>query len=268
MFQRGTKFIGINSFFAKATGVSTPSFLSGNQFLSTVAQYQLSHFSHTFSLDLTSVEALAAGSDQVAVYGWKHCHYIQVMDAIRPSDNFAITAYSFSDLNFGFTKEGRCFGVLTPRKGIPNEFCYIGLANLVLENWKRIQEQKKVIPLIFCLDMNNNPYPFKVENMLSTDATQNKLYSHKELRRIAFLANHIDNADVRESAKQTFKFVEVKQTNDGVYTLHETSAPHLHPDYPTLFKARQASLKTSSVPQAWAVQLEKEVREYNNKTGR
>lgn len=268
MFQRGTKLISSNSIFAKTTDFCTPSFLSGTRFFLASNSYRFLRFHHEFSLDLTAIKALAAGSDQVAVYGWKHCHYLEILSAIKPSDDFSITAYSYAELNFSRTLEGRPLGVLTPRKNIPNEYCYIGLANLVLENWKRIQENKKVIPLIFCLETENNPYPFTVENMLATDEVQNKLYSHKELRRIAYLSNHIDNADVRESANQTFKFVEVKQSKDGEYSLKEIDAPHRHPDYLKFFQARQAALQTSAVPQAWAVQLEKEVSAYNKQAGR
>src|SRR5579885_1270294 len=114
-------------------------------------------------LDIDSVKEVLHGSDQAVVYGTRTCKYTQVQDAIadlalskkikvKKLYNWELSQYESGP--FCSTAEDRNMSLLSYKKTYiePKSItrpCKTTLTDLVLENYKRIDEGKAVIPVLF-----------------------------------------------------------------------------------------------------------------------
>ncbi len=121
--------------------------------------------------------------------------------------------------------------------------CKAALVNMVLENYQSQITGKKMVPIIFCIDITNNRFPLTSEDVLSktktilkngtTSSLANDLVTHKELRRAYKLCHDpMMPLKFREVAKESFKFVRVEEIRrdelsnlEISITLQPTSAP-------------------------------------------
>lgn len=209
------------------------------------------------SMDLHSVTAITKECDEVVMYGFFSCKYYVIKDILRQalSDGMKIGALKQVDdyeltetyektniarINFQDTKDARA--------------CKALITNIVLENVLRLQANKKIIPVIFCIDIDNNQYQFNVENMLSKIDTYNDLITHKELRRACKLCTD-PNLDIQKAAQATFKFVKVKVLAEKSYRLEEISAPYKDADYQKHMKTRKSQSHCAPKDNGWRPQL-------------
>lgn len=195
-------------------------------------------------LDPDSVIQVCGEADQVMVYGWNHCKYKEVRDAISEMaclEHFPIKRIFDYTMGNPFkeacrTLEGRDLNNLvfegtevytTPidvelpidlvAKVVPRT-CKTAITNLVLENYKRILEGETPIPLLFCVDIDGNPQPFTIDKMTSKDLHFNTQITYKELRRAYKLCTYGDSR-IRLAAEKTFKFVRLRKIGDESYSL-------------------------------------------------
>lgn len=213
-------------------------------------------------------------SEQVMVYGWGHCKYLQVAGSLAES-NFPDNPSPFKkiyDCAFGDTRvrtlEGR--RIQEMRVDIPdddylkelNRRCKSGVTNLVFENFQRREEGLSLIPLLFCIDIDDTgdhpwdkrrnrwdfdgPNPWRTtpellceKDRMTVTGQMNDFTTHSELRRCFKLANTFSDPRIRNVANSTFKFVRVVQNRDTLeYRLESVRAPWDHADWDRFWKKR------------------------------
>lgn len=214
--------------------------------------------SKPFCLDPQSVMEICPEADEVMVYGWKHCKYGEVHDAIQglaTIEEFPIkkvhswkAGYIRSD-ETGKTLDGQIFSRLMfaePENDIQKNSrpCKTALTNLVLENYLRDQEGLNCIPLIFCIDIDDNPKTCNSETILSRETANNNAITNKEIRRAFKLARY-DDIGVQWAANHTFKFVKLTKREDNSYSMEAIAAPWESDDWVTNWNLRQR-LSTST----------------------
>jgi len=157
------------------------------------------------------------------VYGFQHCEYEQVCQGLKKK---IVRAYDWSlgnnsckTINLSGERVYKIDpGALQAKnaKKMCNRYCKAGLVNLVIENYRKQKNGEPLTPVIFCIDIENNPYPLTSKNLLSKtkvvgNTVMNQVVTHSELRRAYKLCNDPRvREDIREIAKKTFKFVHVK----------------------------------------------------------
>lgn len=171
-------------------------------------------------LDYESVSQITENSNQAVVYGFQHCRYTQVTEALKNETSPIKKIFDcsiggpFADISVMTTLEGRKLEQVR----IPNldrhdvvrelkQYCKAGLVNIIIENIKREKEGKPIIPVLFVTDIEENTHPIRSETIASKE---NTFVTMGELRR-AYKLCHDPNLhlQVREMAQKTFKFVKV-----------------------------------------------------------
>jgi hypothetical protein len=134
----------------------------------------------------------------------------------------------------------------------------------LLENMKRIQEKLPVIPVLFCIDIDDNPKPLSIETLCSKQKNMNRQITHKELRRAYKLSTH-ENPAIRQAAAETFRFVKLAYwKEEGTYFLKQIAAPWDSPKFASCWAARkkQSTSKPKPAETNWRKSLDKEVSKH------
>ena len=227
-------------------------------------------FGASFQLDTSSVQQVVGKSNQVVVYGFEHCEYEAVgaflkravEDSIIYEESYPIQkCLNYHSLT---TLEGRDFAYAIP-SGEKNattthqacrRSCKGFLPNLVIENCTRRSEKLEPISLIFCIDVDGNPYPTTPASMLSKDDKLNPLVTHSELRR-AYKLCHDPKLDpeVRSVAQNTFKFVKVAAGKGGLHKLELTDAPWKSKDWEAAWAQRKKESKSKPKAEDWRQEM-------------
>lgn len=203
-------------------------------------------------IKLKNIKRIVGDSKQVMVYGFAHCFYNEISLALREKPYSLHTfshAVSQNDPNDRTTLEGRVMSRISAgsldinscSRMIINDNCKSGLTTLVFENFKRSIQGLHLIPILFCIDINENPFPLNSVNILTKSEKMNIRVTHKELRR-AFKLCYDDHVDprIQNIAQVTFKFVKVTRFNNETYTLEEIPAPWKDPTWPDEWAIRKA----------------------------
>ncbi len=181
--------------------------------------------------------------NEAMVYGFQHCHYEEVFDAFRArnikvydstigndvlpeckSESQRADGRKIYQINAGLQENN-----LTEQRELIR-ICKAALVNIVLENYQSQKMKKPIVPIIFCTDTTNNSFPLSIESVTSRTRTivevngnkpeEEKIITHTELRRAYKLCNDPTiNPEIRKIAKQSFKFIEVEQTEIEEKTL-------------------------------------------------
>lgn len=179
-------------------------------------------------LDFTSVREVIGDTEQVMVYGWEHCYYTGVTQAFENSpDSFLKKVFNSSVGFIGAEKERTLEGreiqklsVYSKQAKDTHRFCKAGVTNLLLENYKRFKEGKEIIPVLFCVDTDENQYVTTKDTVSTKDKNNNKLITNSELRRCYKLCCELESSEhpeLREMAniaRQMFKFAKVVKNGD------------------------------------------------------
>ncbi len=116
----------------------------------------------TDSFDYSSIEAICGGSKQLMVYGFSHCGWDRMLSLLS-SDISPFKQIFDHELGWQTdpppkTLEGFPM-VQIPHAGSLASECKAGITNLILTNFLRKKKQQPIIPLLFLLDREQNPYP-------------------------------------------------------------------------------------------------------------
>jgi len=106
---------------------------------------------------------------------------------------------------------------------LPLASCKAGMVNIVFENYKRSKEGLTLIPILFCIDIDDNRYPHDIKSIIHKKLST-KCFTHSELRRAYKLCCELEDEELKEIAQKTFKFVKVKII-DRNYGLESIPAP-------------------------------------------
>lgn len=177
------------------------------------------------NLDFECVKSIVGDCKQLMVYGWHHCHYNSLISAFEFNKNsFLEKVFNFSVGNAYAinteTLEGREIEKLTiqykPEKRF-HRICKNGITNLLLENYKRIKKGEKIIPLLFCVDVDENRYNVTSDSLSSKQPYLNNRITNSELRRCYKLHSELQNSPLAEFqelskiSEEMFKFVKVSK---------------------------------------------------------
>jgi len=214
----------------------------------------------------------AQGPREIAIYGFSHCQGGKIKIIL-----------SLAHLTDSSGRKQRAFTKIldynSPSQIIPNTGPASGmkafLTSTLFENYKRKKEGKKLVPVLFCGDIFNNPFPSTPEKITSKFSGYNGFFSHKEIRRILkhfilkemLLDTPIEGLDrekaleiakeLVEIASETFIAVKVLTDIDDLITGVET-IPFFFQDksYPSLLEKRRfSSSKTGKKSNHWKKQL-------------
>jgi hypothetical protein len=156
-------------------------------------------------LDVTSLNEICGGSKQIAVYGWTHCFYqtlklnIIGREIINNIDCWNSEARKIERVAVYINPKGK-------------EYWKELLTNIVFENCKRSKMHLPIIPIIFCIDIDNNPYITSSKTIFSRNPEDNSRVTNAELRRAYKLCNQTED-EVSAIAKQTFNFTKITMKN-------------------------------------------------------
>ncbi len=174
---------------------------------------------NNFTINNKSVYAVCGELiEEAQIYGFKHCKYLEVQDALRKS-------ILVHDWNFNFVYNQTT--IKDSYRSYMNMY-KCGLVNMVIENYARQKKGLTIIPIIFCINYINscgeNIFPLTLENLLSkvkkteSGKLMKDIITHKELLRCYKLCNDKDvNKTIRDVANKSLKFVEVIE-NDSEKT--------------------------------------------------
>ena len=191
-----------------------------------------------FRFDLQSAHDICDRAEEVMIYGFQHCRYTQVTEAIKSDCSPFKKVYDcsiggpYAPEEVMTTLEGGRF-YQVDIKGLDRDnnvrrlkqYCKAGLVNLIIENVKRAKQQKKLIPALLIIDIDGN------QHRLTPDAVSNKKYTFvtmAELRRIYKLCNDPKlDPKIKEIAAATFKFAKTCKHHDkeGIFSSLEQIEP-------------------------------------------
>lgn len=228
------------------------------------------------SINFNSLEKVCNHSNQLMFYGWDHTHYyeiISLLKMIKDDSNTIIKKHFDFWIGDKFKRDERV-STLEGRKMERIEYdsivgashsakiCKSAIVNLVLENCKRTQENLSLIPLIFCIDIDNNPYPKSVDSIATRALPENSRITNKELRRIYKLC-HLQNNFIADIALKTVKFVKIYINDNIEYEFEELKPFWEDSKWKNSWELRQETKVIKSKINKWEPQLIKAVETYN-----
>jgi hypothetical protein len=223
------------------------------------------------NINKASYKEIAGPTEEVMVYGFEHCKYKEVISILK---NHGIFKKVDKWDDFDKTLEGRDVSLVLlksaaadlfksifnsgPLAGAKDWFavrCKESLLNICVENYQRSLESRPLIPVIYCVDIENNPYPFEAKNVASEDPILNGLITHKELRLCYKVVNEMQNDKLKEVFKETLKFVKLTPFDRKEYKL-ETMAPFWEQsDWKEAWEKRKLNKKNRMPHSNWKEKL-------------
>jgi hypothetical protein len=186
----------------------------------------------SFNLNMDSVRNLCPTANHAMVYGWKSCKYMEVADAMEEDSSPISKIFDWNigdptiDKEHRRTLEGRVMSQIAFDSSKDTDIqagrtCKSAIVDLMIENYKRKQENLPLIPLIFCNDITDKERLITPENIAET--SEEKVITNSELRRCYKISCEINDKEklipVAEIAKEYIKFVKLVETNRTEYKL-------------------------------------------------
>lgn len=255
-------------------------------------------FNTDLKLNFDSVKQIVGESKQVMVYGWIDCYYIEVSKALKSVDspigkvfNSVIGDHGMSDrdkrkiletvdgsiikqLKFDKVHEDKRDHdnslIKTKEKYSTSRVCKAGITNLMLENLKRKQNNMELIPLIFCIEVDES-FSKKdkfvgstPKSITSKNQEQNQLITHSELRRCYKFCQEFEKSsdpllkEIAGIARETIKFVKLTGIEDGSCCLEKIGAPWDRDDWTPAWEERldQRRIQEDKKGNHWIEQVE------------
>jgi hypothetical protein len=186
-----------------------------------------------------SVANICKGSNQAMIYGFSHCKFYKLFNffkfeesPIKKTFDSGITDNPHKQL----TLDNRIIEPICKEK-----YPYTAaLVNIVFENFKRDHLNLPFIPVLFCIDIDGNPFPLSPESLCSKDHRLNSFITHQELRRCYHLCQEFEDVEIRKIAQQTFKFVKITKCLSEIdaHELLEVNPPWSKPEWTAAWEKR------------------------------
>lgn len=191
----------------------------------------------TINLNNESVLNIMEDNKEVMVYGYEHCKYKEVAASISKMD---IKVYFWNDFEEAAGRKITKFITpditnLSSAENVQKLFfaheCKRTLTELLYENFKRKEEGLPLIHLIYCLDIEDNPYPFSQNSLLSLDPNVKNLITHKELRHYYKMSENFHDPRIREIANEILHMVKLVKGPKESFYLKSINAPWNEADW-------------------------------------
>ncbi|MFI5343090.1 MAG: DUF4116 domain-containing protein [Chlamydiales bacterium] len=239
----------------------------------------------SLSINANSIALAFSKADLLAVYGWKHCEYKKIHELLSARYQKVFQCQMLGNpqisADASTTCEGRRLTIFDPvakdlsssnstplRDGEDIRYiariCKTGLINILLENYKRTLEKTPLIPLIFIVDISDNPYPVGQASDFFSDAPY---VTHQEFRRCYKMFKLKDDPDpdlqqMAEIAKEIIQFIKLEVSGDlGSCVLLPAFYQEDKWDQASSDR-RQRKCKVVSEPSRWKVLLTQHAREF------
>ncbi len=197
------------------------------------------------------LEEMVGPTKTAMVYGFYHCYYDRLYFELS---NKEYKVYDYSLSEFLQVPKGFCiFPNFIENNTVPKE-CQASLALFVIENYrKKLCGVKKLPPILFCIDTNNNCYTrINLSNVQEYKILKKRsLVTVKELRR-AYKLCHDPFVDprIRDVARRTFIFLKVVTNSRGrIIELRKVPPP-----WKKAIKFNSAVAKKAKDPNNWRFQ--------------
>lgn len=216
----------------------------------------------------SSIQAIAK-STEFMIYGFLHCKYLDTIRTFdKPGDPFEILCFNSKNTSSGDLEE-------IPHTGKEiSALCKSQLVNLVYENYKREKLGLKKIPLLFFMDVENNPYPLHPKEW-----TSKKLTTFSEIKRLLKMCNFTDSEYCQFSKEEFEKdkgligackaieriaremLIPVRINKAGNIT--KISLPWEHAEFLSSWKGRK-KISSSSSKISWRRELVNKIIQFNH----
>jgi hypothetical protein len=184
-------------------------------------------------LDQGSIDSLIGNSTEVMVYGAHLTRYLEIAEILNK--NHGLRAYDCVNHELSKYVQADDKASNTRRKAKAT------IINLLIENNSRYRSGQPIIPLIFCIAIEENGCIEMVE--YEQVAIQRNIFSSitdSELRR-CYKACTLMGAEIKSIAEMTFKFVAVRQSQSikDLYFLKQISPIWSNPNWASLWARRK-----------------------------
>ena len=171
-------------------------------------------------LNNDSLGKIIGNSNEIVMAGFGDCDYYETVYQNLPS---FIKAYNF--FNLPFKKIEDLYPKKLPDIESEDNVKRLGKAaftQLIIENAKRVREGKPVIPLLMFigLESDKKKIVLDIKKIATSHSHNHENTTDSELRRCYKIFNEMSDAEIRELASKTFKFVKINVSEDKV-TLEE-----------------------------------------------
>lgn len=211
--------------------------------------------------------------EQIVIYGWEHCLYSFVNAALSKIFK-KVFDYRVTDKN-RITLEGHHVEAIAYSPSISplKRKCKMGLVNVVFENYKRSLNQMPLIPILFVVDIDENPFPMSSSSL--TSRNNNKMTS-SELRRAYKLCKELKTGQLKKISKiaeKSIKFVKLSLNQEDKCELVELRPLWEADDWGACWQSRKNTVKSDEKLAlnkydektiSWKDELSKAVEKYDN----
>lgn len=225
---------------------------------------------------ISGISNILYNSRQAVFYGFNHCRYDELPQFFI-TNKIIDRAFKWFTFGMGFnsdkTLEGRTIGVITSKD--LRLSCKSLITLVIIENYKRKKEGLDLIPIIFVVDIDNNPYPMTVESVTTKEAYLNQKFTHCELRRCYRMIYDLppDLKEISTIAQASIKFVKVgnmiydktKPISLIDVSLSEVQPIWNNPNWKKAWDERKAqSVQTRFKYIDWRDEIRKSINDYDN----
>lgn len=189
-------------------------------------------------LDRTSLNKITDGAHRIMVYGFKDCLYQKVENAII---HLGLQAESWSYQSFNTINYDAIDFNLKNSFLTCGRMCKSILTSLFLENYKRSQDGRPLIPLIFCIEKEDEKGICSLDlKKLAHTRNIPGCITDEELRR-AYKSYKEAGPEFQKIILDTLKFVRVKQNSQDhkLYELELLPPFWQNPEWENLWQERQ-----------------------------
>lgn len=240
--------------------------------------------SHDINLHSKDLRKICGKSNQVMVYGWKFCKYEDIKKLLHKNRNDPNSPIrKVFDCSLGLstrqTLEGHYIETFPIQKLFRNLYrhCKLAIINLIFENYKRKKQGLDLIPLIFCVDIDDGAKQFQAYtsmNIIGKDLNEYgiKFTTKQELRLCYKICCEFENKEINDIAKETIKFIKLVTEKPNQYRIKQLEPFWLDKDWDEAWKE---SMKTKSdrtkvafwenafIQRNWKIELAKKIEEFD-----
>lgn len=222
-------------------------------------------------LDLSKFTSVCAPNKQVMVYGIASCDYNDILSWLRElkwdgdyKDVFSYLLGQSEQHNKGMlankehiTSENKVIEKINHSGDLCSKTqCKAGLINMIIENLKRKEEGKPIIPIVFVVEKDN----IKLDVGKVLDKVK-KAYTDAEIRQAYKLCHDPSvNEKIRKISQESFIFISLStNTNNELakFSFTKIASPWESSDWATRWINRRKTENPNPKPYPWRKEIER-----------